>query len=50
MIQTPAIIFSFIMIFMLVSGLIVLWRRSRDDLDAWGLFIFRVLRSDPQST
>jgi hypothetical protein len=27
---------SVIMIFMLVSGLIVLWRRGRDDLDAWG--------------
>jgi hypothetical protein len=36
LIQTPAIIFGFIMIFMLVLGLIVLWRRGRDDLDAWG--------------
>jgi uncharacterized iron-regulated membrane protein len=32
--QTSAIIFGFIAIFMLVSGLIVLWRRGRDDLDA----------------
>jgi hypothetical protein len=49
MLQTPAIIFGFIVIFMLVSGLIVLWRRGRDDLDAWGLFISRVLRGDHQS-
>jgi hypothetical protein len=49
MIQTPAIIFGFIMIFMLVLGLIVLWRRCRDDLDAWGSYP-RVLRGDPQPT
>jgi hypothetical protein len=46
MLQTPAIIFGFILIFVLVSGLVVLWRRGADDLDAWGLFISRVLRGD----
>ena len=50
MAQTTALILGFIVIFMLVSGLIVLWRRGRDDLDAWGLVISRVLRGDPQST
>lgn len=50
MLQTSAIIFGFIVIFMLVSGLIVLLRRGRDDLDAWGLFISRVLHGDPQTT
>jgi hypothetical protein len=49
MFQTSAIIFGFIVIFMLISGLIVLWRRGRDDLDAWGLFISRVLHGN-QST
>jgi hypothetical protein len=43
MLQTSAVIFGLIMIFTLVSGLVVLWRRGRDDLDAWGLFISRVL-------
>jgi hypothetical protein len=50
MIQASAIIFGFILTFVLVSGLIVLWRRGPDDLDAWGLFVSRVLRGDRQST
>ena len=50
MLQTSAIIFGFILIFALVSGLVVLWRRGADDLDAWGLFVSRVLRGDRQST
>ena len=44
--ETSAVVFGFITIFALASGLIVLWRRGRDDLDAWGLFISRVLRGD----
>jgi hypothetical protein len=36
MLQTSAIIFGFILIFVLVSGLVLLWRRGADDLDAWG--------------
>ena len=50
MLQTSAIIFGFVLIFVLVSGLIVLWHRGADDLDAWGLFVSRVLRGDCQST
>ncbi len=49
MLQTSAIIFGSILIFVLVSGLIVLWRRGADDLDAWGLFVSRVLRGDRQA-
>jgi hypothetical protein len=49
-IQASAIIFGFILIFVLASGLVVLWRRGADDLEAWGLFISRVLRGDRQST
>jgi hypothetical protein len=49
MIQASAIIFGFILIFVLVAGLIVLWCRGADDLDAWGLFVSRVLRGDRQS-
>jgi len=36
MLQASAIFCGFIMIFMLVSGLIVLWHRGSDDLDTWG--------------
>jgi len=50
MLLTSAIIFGFIVIFMLVSGLIVLWHRGSEDLDAWGLFIARVLHGDRPST
>jgi hypothetical protein len=50
MIQAAAIILGFIFIFVLVSGLVVLWRRGADDLDAWGLFVSWVLRGDRQST
>jgi hypothetical protein len=50
MVQTSAIIFGSIVIFMLVSGLIVLWHRGPDDLDAWGLFISRVLHGDRPSS
>ena len=50
MLQTSAIIFGFIVIFTLISGLFVLWHRGPDDLDAWGLFISRVLHGDRPST
>ena len=43
MFQTSAIIIGFILIFVLASGLVVLWRRGADDLDAWGRFVTRVL-------
>jgi hypothetical protein len=36
----------FIIGFVLVAGLVVLWRRGADDLDAWGLFVMRVLRGE----
>jgi hypothetical protein len=48
--QAWAIIFVLILIFVLVSGLVVLWYRGADDLEAWGLFVSRVLRGDRQST
>jgi hypothetical protein len=50
MIQASAVIFGFILIFVFVSGLIVLWRRGAYDLDAWGIFVSRVLRGDRRST
>jgi hypothetical protein len=50
MLQTSAVIFGSIIIFVLVAGLIVLWRRGADDLDAWGLFVSRVLRGDRRPT
>jgi uncharacterized iron-regulated membrane protein len=50
MVQISAIIFGCILIFVLVSGLIVLWHRGPDELDAWGLFVSRVLRGDRQFT
>ena len=50
MFQASAIIIGLILIFVLVSGLIVLWRRGADDLGAWGLFVSRVLRGDRRST
>jgi len=39
-------LFALILVFVLVSGLVVLWRRGADDLDAWGLFVMRVLRGE----
>jgi hypothetical protein len=39
-------LFTLIIVFVLVSGLVVLWRRGADDLDAWGLFVMRVLRGE----
>ena len=50
MFQTSAIIIGFVLIFVLVSGLIVLLHRGTDDLDAWGLFVARVLHGDRRST
>jgi hypothetical protein len=50
MFQTSAIIIGFALIFVLVSGLIVLLRRGADDLDAWGRFVSRVLYGDRRST
>jgi len=44
MIQAAGLIFVFILIFALVSGLVILWLRGPDDLEAWGLFVGRVLR------
>jgi hypothetical protein len=41
-----SVIFCCIPILALASGLVVLWRRGADDLDAWGLFVSRVLRGD----
>lgn len=46
----PVIILSFILMFVLVSGLIVLWRRGAGDLDAWGLFVLRILHGDARFT
>jgi uncharacterized iron-regulated membrane protein len=38
MVQTTTIILGSIMIFMVLSGLIVLRRLGRDDRDAWALY------------
>jgi hypothetical protein len=40
------LIYAALIAFVLVSGLLVLWRRGADDLDAWGTFIARVIRGD----
>jgi hypothetical protein len=32
--------------FVLVSGLVVLWCRGTEALDAWGVFVMRVLRGE----
>jgi uncharacterized iron-regulated membrane protein len=45
-IQVAVIAIAAVLLFALVSGLVVLWRRGASDLDAWGLFVVRVLRSD----
>jgi hypothetical protein len=50
MLQTSAIVFGSILIFVLVSGLIVLWCRGTDDLEAWGIFVSRILHGGPLST
>lgn len=50
MLQTSAIVFGFILIFVFVSGLIVLWCRGIDDLEAWGIFVSRILHGGPLST
>ena len=50
MFQTSAIIIGFVLIFVLISGLIVLLHRGADDLDAWGIFVSRVLHGDRRST
>jgi len=49
-IQVAGLIFGAILIFVLVSGLVVLWRRGADDLDAWGVFVMRVLRGERRRT
>ena len=36
MIQGAALLFAIIVMFVLVSGLVILWRRGPDELDAWG--------------
>ena len=40
------LIYAALIVFVLVSGLVVLWRRGADDLDAWGIFVMRVIRGD----
>ena len=49
MIQGAALLFAIIVMFVLVSGLVILWRRGPDELDAWGAFVTRVLRGDRRS-
>lgn len=39
-------LFAAIVLFTLTSGLVVLWWREADDLDAWGMFVMRVLRGE----
>jgi uncharacterized iron-regulated membrane protein len=39
-------LFALILVLVLASGLVILWRRGADDLDAWGLFVVRVLRGE----
>jgi hypothetical protein len=46
MFMTTGIILAVILALVLLSGLVVLWRRGPDDLDAWGLFVTRVLRGE----
>jgi hypothetical protein len=48
MLEAPAIVVGGILIFVLASGLLVLWRRGVDDLEAWGRFVSRILRGDTQ--
>jgi hypothetical protein len=48
-IQGAALLFAIIVTFVLVSGLVILWRRGPDELDAWGAFVTRVLRGDRRS-
>jgi len=45
-IQGAALLFAIIVMFVLVSGLVILWRRGLDELDAWGVFVTRVLCGD----
>lgn len=33
-----------VVLFVLAAGLLILWRKGRRDLDAWGDFINRVFR------
>jgi hypothetical protein len=40
---------GFILIFVLVSGLVILCVRGPADLEAWGAFVARVLRGDKRS-
>lgn len=37
---------SALLTLLLASGLLVLWRRGAEDLDAWGRFVSRILRGD----
>jgi hypothetical protein len=48
-IQGAGVLFAIILIFVLVSGLIILLRRGPEELDAWGAFVTRVLRGDRRS-
>ena len=49
MIQGAAVLFAIIVIFVLISGLVILLRRGPDELEAWGAFVTRVLRGDRRS-
>jgi hypothetical protein len=46
MLTATGLIYTALIVFVLVSGLVVLWRRGADDLDAWGIFVVRVFRGD----
>ena len=49
MIQGAAVLFAIIVIFVPISGLVILLRRGPDELEAWGAFVTRVLRGDRRS-
>jgi len=43
------VLMSVIVIFVLISGLVILLRRGPVELDAWGAFVARVLGGDRRS-
>jgi hypothetical protein len=43
------VLMGVILIFVLISGLVILLRRGPAELDAWGTFVARVLRGDRRS-
>jgi hypothetical protein len=38
-----------IILFVFVAGLLILWRKGAGDLDAWGVFVSRVIRGERSS-